>query len=157
MEWSVQDEKGRFKRTVSIWTPENFDASYVDKKGYFICYRPDYPRCYSGRDYARRSHVVWWIATGNAVPYGFDIHHKNKNKLDDRIENFELLTHGEHSHEHNPIRIENGYASRVCQNYEQGFKIKKGRLRDSSRGKYCSQKCYQRTRASKIILFKLPE
>ena len=34
------------------------------------------------------------------IKSGYDIHHKNRNKLDDSLENLELLTRAEHSRVH---------------------------------------------------------
>lgn len=46
-----------------------------------------------------RARVVWEDAHG-PVPAGVVIHHKNRDPLDDRIENLEALTRAEHVREH---------------------------------------------------------
>ena len=35
------------------------------------------------------------------IPKGIDIHHKNGDKLDNRISNLEAISHGEHTSQHN--------------------------------------------------------
>ena len=37
---------GTFQREIFSWTQENWDAGYLDNKGYFRIYRPDYPKIY---------------------------------------------------------------------------------------------------------------
>lgn len=46
-----------------------------------------------------RAHVVWESAHG-AIPAGACVHHKDRNKLNDDIENLELMSVAEHLREH---------------------------------------------------------
>lgn len=54
----------------------------------------------TGKSYYERRvllHREIWEAANGPIPTGYDIHHKNDNKTDNRLENLELLTHGKHS------------------------------------------------------------
>lgn len=65
----------------------------------------NYPgKKYRGK-YAYEHHLVWWRSTGNVPEFGFDIHHKNGNKHDNRIENLEKISHSEHAKEHGANKI----------------------------------------------------
>jgi len=45
-------------------------------------------------------HRYVWMQENGEIPEGFDVHHKNEMKDDNRIENLELKAHGKHSSEH---------------------------------------------------------
>ena len=59
---------------------------------------------YYGRTNAKRSllHRDMWQFYNGPIPYGWDIHHKNEDKQDNRIENFECLPKAEHTRLYSP-------------------------------------------------------
>jgi len=72
--------KGDFKR-------------HLHKRGYYELYIP-------GRGAIKEHHWVWEQHNGRKVPAGFHIHHKNHDRLDNRIENLELISAVEHGRLH---------------------------------------------------------
>lgn len=76
------------------------------KNGDYILIIPpaDYPgKLYRNR-YAHEHHVVWWQNTGNTVPEGYVVHHKNENKHDNNFSNLELMPKPLHVSMHNKKR-----------------------------------------------------
>lgn len=47
----------------------------------------------------RANRLVWEVFVG-PIPYGYDIHHKNHNRQDNRLENLELILLSDHTKEH---------------------------------------------------------
>jgi hypothetical protein len=139
----MRDEiSGRFTKTLSIWDGSNYDEGWVDNKGRFRVYRPDYPRAYAG-GYALRAHVVWWLAHGYVHPEGTDLHHINEIKTDDRLDNLAVQGHVEHIHNHRalePIEI-------ICLGCGKHFireaSVVHSRIHQGRPIKYCSNACYQ--------------
>ena len=123
----------------AVWTPENWCDGYVDSRGRFRVVRPDYPRAYKG-GYALRAHVVWWLHHGEPHPAERYLHHKNGDKLDDRLENLELVEPGAHCKMHNVKPM----AERTCRICGRKFLIRRWALNESgrSRGIYCSRECF---------------
>ncbi len=74
------------------------------KKGYVLVHCPQHPRADSqGRVF---EHIVVWEQYYHCqIKPGYSIHHINGIKDDNRIENLQLLSFGEHSALHNKMRI----------------------------------------------------
>ena len=73
----------------------------------------DYPgKKYRGK-YVYEHHLVWWKETGEIVPPGCNVHHKNEIKTDNRFDNLEILSHQEHAKEHGAKR-EKSYTWLSC-------------------------------------------
>lgn len=65
---------------------------------------PDYPGFkYRGR-YVYEHQLVWWQRTGKLVPKGYVVHHKNKQRRDNRFRNLELKPSLTHTREHSQAR-----------------------------------------------------
>jgi len=131
---TTREANGTFKKVLLRWTPELWDDGWVNG-GRFLVYRPDYPRA-NMDGYAFRSHVVYWLNTGEVPSSKMELHHKNKNKLDDRFENLILLTHSQHQSEHRA-----NWVTITC--IHCGKTFREHAWRASKRNiSFCSQKCY---------------
>ena len=134
----MRNPNGTFKKVRPIWNIRRWNDGYIDNKGRFRVFRPDYPRAFKS-GYALRAHVVFWLWNGRVHPRGTDLHHDNENRLDDRIKNLIQIDHGKHT----ILHCAKPPAIRICKNCGMSFEIPKWRLRDASRGTFCSQRCYQ--------------
>ena len=57
-------------------------------------------KCADGK-FRYRARVVWQEANG-PIPPGHHIHHINHDRLDDRLENLQIITASDHGHQHVP-------------------------------------------------------
>jgi len=134
-----RNENGTFQQIRTVWDLNNFDDGYIDNKGRFRVWMPDNPRAYEN-GYIFRSVVAFEAYHGIPVPSDMNVHHLDANRLNDSKDNLVLMTHRAHSQLHNEGRKTD--IKRTCQTCGETFLIKRWRLKDPSRGKYCSQKCY---------------
>ena len=57
---------------------------------------------FPGVTYVKEHHLVWWENTGQRVPKGFILHHKDHDKTNNDISNLQLMSRSEHLKEHDP-------------------------------------------------------
>ena len=101
-----------------------------------------YPGAQPSGGYALRSRVVWWLNTGEVIRgLDFNVHHKNEIRHDDRFSNLEKLVMGDHMRHHHcdPESL----PMCKCKHCGNPFKINRWRLKEKTRGSFCSQQCYQ--------------
>ena len=102
---------------------------------------------YQGR-YALEHRVVWWENTGEMPADDEHVHHKNGDKLDNRFENLEKVTHTEHRARHNkgPAMV-----TLVCPTCDTMFDRERRQTHLSKPGQkatYCSRSCGVRAQAA---------
>lgn len=69
------------------------------KNGYVFVYAPDHHRARGG-PYTKRCYLVMEAHLGRLLKADEEVHHKNEDKTDDRIENLQVLTKREHMRLH---------------------------------------------------------
>lgn len=89
-QWLVDVEEGK------IWSKKyNKYIGSINKKGYVYVSKP--PKGYKHRCL----HQYIWMCVNGDILEGYDIHHKDHNKLNNSIYNLELVEHNEHTLNHN--------------------------------------------------------
>lgn len=135
---------GQFAKVRTIpWVPENWDDGWVDRKGRFHVYRPDYLRS-SSTGWAFRSHIVWWLETGQAICHPLAVHHSNHDRLDDRFENLQLMLAGEHTRYHSQKLL----IGCRCETCGEIFFLPQWRI-NGGRGRWCSVLCARRSQENR--------
>lgn len=107
------------------------------KKGYIR-----YARDEDGRQ--RFEHSLIWEKHHGKIPLGMQIHHKDFNKLNNDIENLQLVTPLEHKRFHSGCRLVNGEWEKpcsVCGEYKKCNKDNWYYSRGWINGKLC-KKCF---------------
>lgn len=145
----IPRRSGAPKRVHQLWTGKVWDDGYVDNKGRFRVYRPDFPCAYKG-GYALRAHVVWWIEHGERHPKGTELHHIDTNKLNDKLSNLEPLEHSPHQKKHKTVKL----AFATCEECGRNFAYPAWRDKDRVT-KFCSKKCQHKFPVSAITRKKM--
>lgn len=74
---------------------------YAGANGYLYRHNPSHATAFKNGDVLVHREV-WYDANG-PIPDGYHVHHINGDKLDNRLENLELLSASEHAKRHRPL------------------------------------------------------
>ncbi len=84
---------------------------------------------YAGTRRVLEHHLVWWQTTGQIVPEGFELHHENRIRKDNRFSNLKLLSKAEHHRLHHGtpelITVECAYCKTDLVRTLRDYKAKK--------------------------------
>jgi len=78
--------------------PHYIAGRYKKQDGYFVVLNPE--RSIDGRKYVLEHRLIMERHLGRKLTPDEHVHHKNGHKTDNRIENLEVLSSGEHSSRH---------------------------------------------------------
>ena len=101
----------------------------------------DYPgKKYRGR-YVYEHTLVWWQHTGQLVPAGWLVHHKDEDKHNNEFSNLELKSTGKHTADHHvvvPIQLNCAFCTKAITRKpcEHRFRLKNGQT-----DFYCNRSC----------------
>lgn len=115
---------------------------HVDGDGRFVVYKASaFPGARS-REMALRTRLVWWLATGDVVTgITHGIHHRNRNRLDDRLQNLEKMLQVDHGHLHNPQVL----VKVICRTCQKEFERAPYRVTGKT-SQFCSRECSRKRR-----------
>jgi hypothetical protein len=79
------------KKGVQISSRKGKSQGYINSHGYLVFY-------IEGKEYL--AHRLIWEKYYRTIPEGYEVHHKDENKLNNDISNLELVTKSEHGKIH---------------------------------------------------------
>lgn len=83
---------------------ENKKFAFIDNLRFVKDNKTDY---YLNRKYLIRLHRYVWEKINGKIPEGYQIHHKDHNRLNNNISNLELISRSEHMSHHSKHKVEN--------------------------------------------------
>ena len=114
------------------------------------------PKGYPGKryrgKYVYQHQLAWWINTGELVPDGYVIHHKNEDRHDNHFENLEMIERKIHAVIHKPGY---GFIELVCdicgKTFQRSLSMYNRKQRFlSNHGLTKSKTCCSKTCAGKV-------
>lgn len=111
----------------------------------------DYPgKKYRGR-YVYEHQLVWWQNTGEIVPKGFLIHHKDEDKHHNKFKNLELMCKKKHGQLHAKAPKQMKFKCAWCGKYfERLARVLKRQIKKAYQGKVCCSRSCQGKWSHKI-------
>lgn len=115
------------------------------RSGYFALYCPGHVHAQK-TGYVLEHRFVAEQMLGHPIPDGYQVHHKNGDRLDNRRRNLQVVSPDEHRRIHNAIRANSdhpywsykGMIAKKCTQCNQGFAVHPYRTETAL---YCSKAC----------------
>lgn len=85
----------------------NWQGGQIKRNGYIFIRRPEHPNAIMG-GYVKRARLILEHEMGGYIDEALQIHHINKVKDDDQLENLQLLSRSEHRRLHTKHRDNKG-------------------------------------------------
>lgn len=98
-------------------------------------------------------YTLVWEAFNGPIPKGYVIHHKDHNKLNDCLDNLQLMTNSEHTKHHHTNKIVTEEVKQHMSNGQKGKHLSeehKQKLREANIGKKHSEETKQKMRGRKF-------
>ena len=109
---------------------------HVTKEGYRRMYDPVQRR-------HRMEHDIVWENHRGPIPPGHDVHHVNANKLDNRIENLELLTPLAHKRHHSGCIVRDAEWWKPCRKCHVFYAVSHYYVRPDGICAWCRKCCVE--------------
>lgn len=105
--------------------------------GYIRIWQPQHPLAF--KDGTVLMHRKIWFDNYGEIPKGYHIHHKNKDKTDNRIDNLELVTSSQHQVKHTQtgMIIKNQFGTHTVKPLEERISYKTKRKLEYRECKNC--------------------
>lgn len=97
----------------------------------------------------RMEHVMVWESANGKVPHGHDVHHKNGDKLDNRLENLELLSKVAHKRDHGGCELVDGVWFKPCRKCGAMLNVSEYYKRKDGISPWCKGCCIENAVANK--------
>lgn len=140
------------------WDLNNWDYGFVKRsrgEERFMVYLPEHPQA-DKKGCVFRSRAVWWMYNGE-IPNGYVIHHKDRNTLNDELDNLEILTITDHVKVHHQQYKPKEFKCMGCGIiYVRPYHIYNERDKRGAKRNYCSTACYQKHN-NKMTIIKVGE
>jgi len=143
-------KKGKFPKQalegLKIWHQNHPRQQRIQEKdGYVIIYKPEHPYC-DHEGYVKEHRLVYEEYFKCCLLPNTLIHHKNRNRSDNRIENLEAMTQAKHTSLHFTKDMSNRRCSKCNSSKTRGYwrngKMTYGWYKYKNNGFLC-KKCYE--------------
>lgn len=146
---STLDENIFHNHSISYNDSSQEDQMEYNGKKYYISKQGYYSR--DERKNGKRKmillHRVIWEEANGSIPVGYHIHHKDENRLNNSLDNLELLPSSQHSSHHRKEEFNEGNLSYLVSAQKKWLQTEKGKLEKS---KSCKQGWLTRKISNKI-------